>query len=117
MFINVLHMLKKLPKAKSITYKADLILLTFIFSKKSYYPIPKNLSKNTCSFWITPCFFSARFSPPKRDIGGISLSIAVPLVFTEPSRKATSINFRVSSSLRFSSLMIETSYLSFSSAT
>ena len=56
------------------------------------YPIPKKRSKKPSSFAITPCFFSARFPPPKRDMGGSSLSMSVPVVLTAPSRNAISIN-------------------------
>ena len=38
------------------------------------------------------CFFAARFPPPKREIGGIRLSMSVPVVLTTPSRKAWSIH-------------------------
>ena len=81
------------------------------------YPMPKNRSKKPFNFSMMVCFFSARFPPPKREIGGISLSMSVPVVLTEPSRKALSIKRRVSSSFRFSSWMIVTSCRSFSSAT
>ncbi len=56
------------------------------------YPIPKKRSKKPSSFAITPCFFSARFPPPKRDMGGSSLSMSVPVVLTAPSRNDISIN-------------------------
>ena len=81
------------------------------------YPIPKNRSKKPSSFAITPCFFSARFPLPKRDMGGRSLSMSVPVVLTAPSRNAISINLRVSFSFRFSSLIISVSCRSFSWAT
>lgn len=81
------------------------------------YPIPKNRLKNAINLSIMACFLTVRFPPPKREIGGISLSMSVPVVLTEPSRKALSIKRRVSSSFRFSSWMIVTSCRSFSSAT
>ena len=60
---------------------------------------------------------SSLFPPPKREIGGINLSISVPVVRTEPSRNACSIKRRVSWSFRFSSAIIAASCFSFSSAT
>lgn len=65
-------------------------------------PSPKYFSKNTLNFSIMPCFFFDRFPPPKRETGGISLSISVPVVLIAPSRKAFSINSLVSMGLRFS---------------
>ncbi len=75
-------------------------------AEKAFYPIPKYFSKNPSSLVMMPCFFSARLPPPKRVIGGISLSISAPVVLTDPSRNAVSINFRVSSGFSFSSAMI-----------
>lgn len=54
--------------------------------------MPKNRSKKPFNFSMMVCFFSARFPPLKREIGGISLSMSVPVVLTEPSRKALSMD-------------------------
>ena len=69
-------------------------------------PSPKYFSKNALNFSIMPCFFFDRFPPPKRETGGISLSISVPVVLMAPSRNAFSMNFRVSSGLSFSVAII-----------
>ena len=85
------------------------LLSGYFLSEKSllyniiFYTKPKYFSKNSLSFSIMPCFLVARLPPPKRDVAGINLSISVPVVLTTPSRKAFSINLRVSSSLSFSS--------------
>lgn len=76
-------------------------------------PSPKYFSKNALSFSITPCFFCALPPPPKRETGGMSLSISVPVVINAPSRNALATNFLVSSDLSFSVVMI--SVKSFSS--
>jgi len=55
---------------------------------------------------ITACFFAALLPPPKRETGGMILSIAVPVVFRTPSRKALSIKCLVSSGFNLSSSMI-----------
>ncbi len=70
--------------------------------EKSAIPSPKYFSKNALSFSMIPCFFLARFPPPKRETGGISRSMSVPVVLTAPSRNAFAINFRVSSAFSFS---------------
>lgn len=67
-------------------------------------PMPKNCWKNPCSFSMTVCFFLARVPPPpKRETGGISLSMSVPVVLISPSRKAFCKNLRVYGSRSFSS--------------
>jgi len=53
------------------------------------------------------CFFVARLLLPKRDIGGIILSMAVPVVFIWPSRRALSMKRRVSSGFSFSSSIVD----------
>ena len=51
-----------------------------------YSHSPKYFSKNVVSLSITPCFLTSR-PPPKRETGGMILSISVPVVFIVPSRK------------------------------
>ena len=65
----------------------------FSSALNSAIPSPKYFSKNAFSFSMTPCFFLDLPPPPKRETGGISLSISVPVVFNVPSRKALATNF------------------------
>lgn len=87
------------------------VIKNFGFSVVNGPPTPKNFSKNDFSLSMTPCFLTALFLPPKRDTGGISLSISVPVVLISPSRNAFSRNFLVSGSFSFSSLIIWSSKL------
>jgi len=63
--------------------------------------MPKYFSKNILSLSMTACFFLVLAPPPKRETGGISLSMSVPEVLISPSRNALSRNLRVSSGFNF----------------
>ena len=80
-----------------------------------HYPIPKKRSKNACSRLMILFFLSTRPfpSPPKREIGGMRLSMSVPVVLISPSCMAFSMKAFVRSGLRFSSVMIALSSCSF----
>ena len=83
---------------------------------KLAFPSPKKRSKKSFSFSIILCFLAALPLPPKRDIGGMSLSITVPVVLISPSLNAFSRYFLVSSSFSFSLEMISVSCFSLSCA-
>jgi hypothetical protein len=54
---------------------------------RSDHPLPKKRSKKALIFSMTVPFFAALFPPPKREIGGMSLSISVPVVLTGADQK------------------------------